>query len=90
VSITLELKLPKFTRWSAFFLSLCGKLGLHPHIDGTMAMCPDDPTCTAPSASAVVMVVAKVVAALAAVVVSVFDDQQHIMGLPEMLNGGLR
>ena len=53
-------------------------------------MCPDDPTCTAPSASAVVMVVAKVVAALAAVVVSVFDDQQHIMGLPEMLNGGLR
>jgi hypothetical protein len=47
VPITLELKCPNYTRWSAFFLSLCGKFGLRSHIDGTAALCPDDPAWAA-------------------------------------------
>jgi hypothetical protein len=40
ILITLELKPANYTRWSAFFLSMCGKFGLRSHIDGT-APCPD-------------------------------------------------
>jgi hypothetical protein len=47
VPITLKLKRPNFTHWSAFFLSLCGKFGLRPHVDGTTAACPDDPAWVA-------------------------------------------
>ncbi|XP_066373808.1 uncharacterized protein [Miscanthus floridulus] len=42
VPITLELKRPNFTRWSAFFLSLCGKFGLRPHVDDMLEARPDD------------------------------------------------
>jgi hypothetical protein len=44
VPITLKLKRPNFTRWSAFFCSLCGKLGLPLPIDGMTVMYPNDPT----------------------------------------------
>ena len=40
--ITLELKRPNFTRWSSFFLSLCGKFSLFLHIDGSQEACPTD------------------------------------------------
>jgi hypothetical protein len=42
IPITLELKHPNYTRWLAFFLSLCGKFGLRSHIDN-MVPCPDAP-----------------------------------------------
>lgn len=44
VLITLELKLPNFTYWLAFFLSLSSKFGLHPYINGMVASCPNDPS----------------------------------------------
>ena len=34
VPITLELKNPNFTRWSAYFRDMCGKFGLLRHLDG--------------------------------------------------------
>jgi hypothetical protein len=35
VPIKLELRSPNYTKWKAFFESLCGKFGLLSHIDGT-------------------------------------------------------
>jgi hypothetical protein len=40
VPIKLELRSPNYTKWKAFFESLCGKFGLLSHIDGTP---PPDP-----------------------------------------------
>jgi len=34
VPITLELKNPNFTRWSAYFRDMCGKFGLLRHLVG--------------------------------------------------------
>lgn len=47
VPITLELKCPNYTRWSSFFLSLCGKFRLRSHIDDMAAPCPYDPAWVA-------------------------------------------
>ncbi|TVT97756.1 hypothetical protein EJB05_56977, partial [Eragrostis curvula] len=43
VPIKLELLHPNYTKWSAFFLSMCGKFGLLPHIDGTAEARPTGP-----------------------------------------------
>jgi hypothetical protein len=38
----LKLKHPNLNRWSAFFIFLCGKLGLCAHIDGMVVAHPTD------------------------------------------------
>ena len=42
VPVTLELRNPNFTKWSSFFMSMCGKFGLMAHIDGSTPARPDD------------------------------------------------
>jgi hypothetical protein len=42
ITITLELKHPNFTKWKAFFISMCSKFGLFPHIDGNAPPRPDN------------------------------------------------
>ena len=41
--ITLEIKNSNYSNWASCFKSLCGKFGLKPHIDGTLAADPTDP-----------------------------------------------
>jgi hypothetical protein len=43
VPITLEIKNSNYSKWAPYFKSLCGKFGLKPHIDGTLAADPTDP-----------------------------------------------
>jgi uncharacterized membrane protein YgcG len=45
VPLTLELKNPNFTRWSAYFRDMCGKFGLLRHLDGPFPVAgqPVDP-----------------------------------------------
>jgi hypothetical protein len=43
VPITLEIKKSNYNKWASYFKSLCGKFGLKPHIDGTLAADPTDP-----------------------------------------------
>jgi hypothetical protein len=43
VPITLKIKNSKYSKWASYFKSLCGKFGLKPHIDGTLAADPADP-----------------------------------------------
>jgi hypothetical protein len=42
VPITLEMKNSNYSKWVSYFKSLCGKFGLKPHIDGTLAADPAD------------------------------------------------
>ncbi|XP_012702282.1 uncharacterized protein LOC105914575 [Setaria italica] len=44
VPMTLELKNSNFNKWSSFFRSMCGMLGLLAHIDGTAPTYRTDPT----------------------------------------------
>jgi len=50
VPITLDLKLPNYTKWSAFFTAMCGKFGLLGHIDGSIPARPTDRTWSQPDA----------------------------------------
>jgi len=50
VPITLDLKLPNYTKWSAFFTAMCGKFGLLGHIDGSIPTRPTDRTWSQPDA----------------------------------------
>jgi hypothetical protein len=36
------LKHPNYTKWKAFFRSMCGKFGILGYIDGTTPAAPDD------------------------------------------------
>jgi hypothetical protein len=50
VPIALSLERPNFSKWKAFFTTLCAKYGLLGHIDGTEDACPADPTWSQPDA----------------------------------------
>ena len=42
IPFTLDLQ-SNYSKWAFFFKSLCGKFGLHSHIDGSAPPRPDDP-----------------------------------------------
>ena len=50
VPLILDLKLPNFTKWSAFFTAMCGKFGLLGHIDGSIPPRPTDRNWSQPDA----------------------------------------
>jgi hypothetical protein len=50
VPIELDLRLPKYNKWNAFFTAMCVKFGLLRHIDGTIASHPTNPTWNQPDA----------------------------------------
>ncbi|XP_039781483.1 uncharacterized protein LOC120648922 [Panicum virgatum] len=50
VPIELDLQLPNYNKWNAFFTAMCGKFGLLGHIDGTITSRPTDPTWNQPGA----------------------------------------
>ena len=50
VPIELDLRLPNYYKWNAFFTAMCGKFGLLGHIDGTIATRLADPTWNQPDA----------------------------------------
>jgi len=50
VPIELDLRLPNYNKWNAFFTAMCGKFGLLGHIDGTIATRLADPTWNQPDA----------------------------------------
>ena len=50
VPITLSLERPNYSKWKAFFTTLCAKYLLLGHIDGTEAARPADPTWSQPDA----------------------------------------
>jgi hypothetical protein len=50
VPIELDLRLPNYNKWNAFFTAMCGKFGLLGHIDGTIAARPTDSIWTQPDA----------------------------------------
>ncbi|WVZ90303.1 LOW QUALITY PROTEIN: hypothetical protein U9M48_036613, partial [Paspalum notatum var. saurae] len=43
VPVTLQMKNSNYSKWASYFKSMCGKFGLEPHIDGTLAARPTDP-----------------------------------------------
>ena len=50
IPIELDLRLPNYNKWNAFFTAMCGKFGLLGHIDGTIATRLADPTWNQPDA----------------------------------------
>ncbi|XP_021321303.1 uncharacterized protein LOC110437248 [Sorghum bicolor] len=50
VPIVVNLKLPNFTKWSAFFTAMCGKFGPLSHIDGSIPPRPTDRNWSQPDA----------------------------------------
>ena len=46
--VTLNLELPNYNKWKAFFTAMCGKFNLLSHINSSVPAHPTDPTWAHP------------------------------------------